>query len=207
MRRLILLLLLLGAAKPPAAPLSAERVVTGDGVTAMTVNGEPVRVLADPAAPGLPLLTQAVADRLGLKLSGKLGIGFVYSVGPTRVSAATKVARTALGGKPEKQRVAWTGRRFSGEVDGTVGPAGLPDAVVRFVLRDARPGERTFALPIEEIGFPASLFGGGWSATYALLDVGGKPMRVRFDPRHPRSLATATAATRIARIGGGALSG
>ena len=204
MLRLVAMTALMAASSPPPA----ERVVTADGVTTtIVVDGVTGQLRVDPAAPGLPLLTQAFADRVGLKMNRRLGIGFIYSVGPTRVSASTRVARVAFGGAPAKQRLGWAGRRFSGAVDGSVGPAGLPEPVVRFVLRSALPGERTVSLPMEEIGFPLSLFGGGWSATHALIEVDGRPMRVLFDPGHARSLANATAAVRLARAFDGTLSG
>ena len=88
-------------------------------------------------------------------------------------------------------------------MDGVVGPGGLPNRVVRFVLGPARPGERTIALPMADEG---GLFG-GWGHSYAVIDLGGAPLRIRFDPHHPRTLATAGAGVRLAaqndaRIGG-----
>ena len=193
---------LMGAKAPPP-----ERVVSGDGVVTIKVNGKSARVRIDPAAAGLPLLTDTAADRLGLKKSRKLGIGFVFTVGTTRLSSKTQVARVDFGGGPAKQRVGWTERPFSAVAEGSVGPAGLPEPVVRFALREPQPGERTFSLPMAEVGFPMNLFGGGWVASSAQIYVGGEPMRIRFDPNHPRSLATAGAAARIARLNDGKLSG
>jgi len=196
-----------GAVLIAASAVPAERTVSGDGIITVKVNGEPVPVRVDPAAPGMPLLTNATGERLGLKMSGKLGIGFIYSVGPTRVSSKTRVARVNFGGGAAKQRIGWSERPFSAVAEGSVGPAGLPEPVVRFVLRAPQPGERTFSLPMTQIGFPLNLFGSGWTASFAIIDVGGQPMRVRFDPYHSRSLATAGAAARLARFHDGTLSG
>lgn len=191
-----------GAAKPPQ-----ERVVAGDGIVDATLNGEPIRLRVDPAAPGMPLMADAIAVRRGFKLDGKWGIGFGFRVGATTVNARTKVARVGYGQAPEKQRVGWTPRAFANVADGTVGPGGLPEPIVRFVLHPARAGERTVTLPMEKPGFPMTLFGGGWMASIGIVEVGGAPMRIRFDPYHPRTLATAGAAVRLAQAYGGALSG
>ncbi|GAA3255764.1 hypothetical protein GCM10020258_14510 [Sphingomonas yabuuchiae] len=48
---------------------------------------------------------------------------------------------------------------------------------------------------------------GGWAERFAIIMVEGQPMRVRFDPHHPRTLANAGAAVRLARAYGGTLSG
>lgn len=199
MRRYACLCLLLAAAPAP------ERVITGDGVIAVTVNGVAGTVRADPAAPGVPLVTKAFAARAHLKDKQRLGIGFGFSIGPTTLWSRTQAVRTSWGGEPDKQRVAWQARRFAPFAEGSVGPAGLPESVIRFVLRPAQAGERRFTLPIQGQGL--QLFGGGWSATYALIDVGGEPMRVLFDPGHPRSLADAGAAMRLAKAQGGTMTG
>lgn len=198
----VLAFLLIGAAGPPR-----ERVVSGDGIIAARLDGDPVRLRIDPAAPGMPLMATAVAEARGLKMGRKLGIGFGFAVGPTRVMSKTQVTRIDYGSGEAKQRVGWTPRAFAAVADGTVGPGGLPDPIVRFVLRPAIAGERTITLPMESIGFPLSLFGGGWAPSIGILQVGGAPMRIRFDPYHARTLATAGAAVRLAKAYGGALSG
>lgn len=195
-------LLLAGSADPPA-----ERVVSGDGIVNVRLNGKLARLRIDPAAPGMPLMADAVADERGFKMGGSLGIGFGFSVGPTTVMSKTQVIRVAYGIKPQKQRVGWTQRPFAIAADGTIGPGGLPEQVVRFVLRPARPGETTITMRMEKLGFPMTLFGGGWIASIGMINVGGTPMRVRFDPYHSRTLATAGAAVRLAKAYGGELSG
>jgi hypothetical protein len=195
-------MLLVGAGPPPA-----ERVVGGDGVVTVTIDGKAVRVRIDPAAPGMPLLIKEVADRLRFKESRRLGVGFVYSVGPVRIMSSTKVARVDFGGGAEKQRMGWADRPFGPAAEGSVGPAGLPERVIRFALRAPQAGERTVSLPMSEVGFPLNIFGSGWVPSFGMINVGGEPLRIRFDPNHPRSLATAGAAVRIARAFGGTLAG
>ena len=197
-----LTLLLIGSANP-----SNERVISGDGIVDVRLNGKPARFRIDPAAPGMPLMADVVAEERGFKMGGSLGIGFGFRVGPTTVMSRTQVVRVGYGIKPEKQRVGWTQRPFAVAADGSIGPGGLPEPVVRFILRPAQPGERTITMRMEKLGFPMTLFGGGWIASIGMVDVGGAPMRVRFDPYHPRTLATAGAAVRLSKVYGGALSG
>ena len=179
-----------------------ELVVTGDGVVAATVNGVSGRIRIDPAVRALPLLSPGWARRAGLR-AGPFGFG--YMVGPLQVDGVTTVTRIAVGpgARALRRRVGWTARPFADNADGVIGPGGMPHQVIRFVLRGPRPGERTTALPlIREGGIFAS-----WGAMYALVDVGGVPLRVRFDANHPRTLATAGAAVRLAQAHDGRIQG
>ena len=193
-------LILLAAALIGAAP-PAEYVVTGDGVAPVVVNGVPGRIRIDPAAPSLAMLAPAYGARVQLRPGP---FAFLYMVGPERVEGRTAVARIGLDGvRPRRRRVGWTQRAYAAEADGVIGPGGLPQAVVRFVLRPSVPGERTVALPLVDEG---GLFG-GWGASYAVIEVGGAPMRVRFDPHQPRTLATAGAGVRLAAAHEGRIAG
>ncbi|HYI48878.1 MAG TPA: hypothetical protein VEX35_10480 [Allosphingosinicella sp.] len=190
------------AAAVPAAGQPGELVVSGDGIVPVTVNGVPARIRIDPAVPALPMLTSDYAGRARLR-GGPFAFG--YMVGPLQVNGRTAVARIAVGAgaRPRKRRVGWTERPFTGAADGVVGPGGLPQQIVRFVLGPSRPGERTVALPMADEG---GLFG-GWGHSYAVIQVGGSPMRVRFDPHHPRTLATAGAGVRLAAANGARIGG
>jgi hypothetical protein len=179
-----------------------ELVVTGDGVVTATVNGVPGRIRIDPAVRALPLLSPGWAQRAGLR-AGPFGFG--YLVGPLQVDGVTTVTRIAVGrgARALRRRVGWTARPFTDDADGVIGPGGMPQQVIRFVLRDPGPGERTTTLPlVREGGVFAS-----WGGMYALVDVGGVPMRVRFDPNYPRTLATAGAAVRLALAHDGRIAG
>jgi hypothetical protein len=199
---LILALALLPAATAATAAQPQELAIAGDGVLPVSVNGESGRIRVDPAAPALPILTAAFAERLHLRPGP---FAFAYLVGPEHVNGRSAVARIAVGAgqRARKRRVGWTSRPYAEGLDGVIGPGGLPQPVIRFVLRPALPGERTVTLPLEDEG---GLFG-GWGATYALIDVGGELLRVRFNPREPRTLATAGAAVRIARANDGTIGG
>ena len=195
-RHAIAALLLLAASSPPA-----ERVVTDDGIVDATVNDMPLRLRIEPGAPGLPLVSQAFATRAALKCGGMLCFGVGYNVGREKAYGKTVVARFGWGaGAAEKRRVGWLSRDYAIPADGAIGPAGLPDPVVRFVLHAPRADERTVALPLEGGG----LFG-GWQPSRGVLIVGAEKIAVRFDPDHPRSLATAAAGVALARAQGGVL--
>lgn len=189
--------LLLTAAAPPS-----ELVVGGDGVVPAIVNGAPGRIRIDPAVPALPMLATGWANRANLR-PGPFAFG--YLVGPEQVDGVSAVARIGVGegATPRRRRVGWTRLPYLTGADGVIGPGGLPQRAIRFVLRPSMPGERTVSFPLVDEG---GLFG-GWGGTYALIEVGGAPMRIRFDPHHPRTLATAGAGVRLAaaldgRIGG-----
>ena len=189
-------LLLLAASSPPA-----ERIVAGDGIVDATVNGLPLRLRIEPGAPGLPLVSQAFAMRAKLTCGGLLCFGVGYNVGREKAYGKTVVTRFGWGtDTAEKRRVGWLSRDYAMSADGAIGPAGLPEPVVRFVLRSPRAGERTVALPMEGGG----LFG-GWQPSRGMLTVGAEKILVRFDPEHPRSLATAAAGVALARAQGGVL--
>jgi hypothetical protein len=177
--------------------------VSGDGIVTVDLNGTAGRIRIDPAAPALPIFTTAFAAERARLRSGPFA--FAYLVGPEQVRGLSAVGRIAVGegARPRKRRVGWAARDYVTGADGVIGPGGLPEDVVRFVLRPARPGERTVALPLEDEG---GLFG-GWGGSYALVDLGGEPIRVRFNPNEPRTLATAGAAVRIANAHEGRVSG
>lgn len=187
--------LLTGAARP-----AQERIVADDGIVDATIAGVSGRIRIEPSGTAMPLITSAYAERAKLK-SGMFS--FDYAVGTQRVYGKTGVAVVDLGTGPFKHRIGWTERPYTTKADGVVGPGGVPEGIVRFVLRTPAPGEHTVALPMTDQGGLAS----GWGERYALIDLGGQPLRIRFDPYHARTLATASAAARIAVAQGGTLQG
>lgn len=180
-----------------ASAPAAERVIT-DTTLAADVGGAPLRLLIDPGAPAMPIISAEAAARAGLK-AGPFAIG--YRVGPVTVAGRSAVGRIGRGGAPAKRRIGWTSAPYAAGYDGAIGPGGLPEPVVRFVLGPARAGERTVALPMESEG---SIFG-NWGAANAVVMVGGTPVRVRFSLRHEASIATAGAALTLANALGGTL--
>jgi len=196
--------------------VAAIRDVPVGGMIAATIDGKPVTLRVDPAAPGLVFVTTAVAERLALK-GGALGLG--YSVGGQGAMQATTVRPMTFGTNAVKRRIGfpsrkhetkgkaadprWVGRPYADVADGSIGPASLPEPVVRILLNAPRTGERTVALPMVDGG---GLLG-KLSGTFAQITIGGQPIRVRFDPYHPRTTVTANAATLIAQAQRGTLAG
>jgi hypothetical protein len=202
--RAAVLVLLFASGAAAVAQLSrgaAEYVVSGNGIVPVNVGGVPGRARIDPAAFAMPLLNTGYANRARLKPGP---FAFVNLVGPQEVRGVTAVARIGVDNAPPlKRRVGWTERPFFEGADATLGPGALRQPVIRFVLRPSLPGERTVALPLVDEGGML----GGWGGLYAMIQVGGQPLRVRFNPYHPHTLATAGAGVRIAashdgRIGG-----
>lgn len=191
--------LILGGA---AAPSNDELVVTGDGVVPAVVNGAPGRIRIDPAVPSIAMLGPEWGGRAGLRPSL---FAFAYLVGPQQVNAVSDVTRIAVGEgtEPRRRRVGWTQLAYAANADGVIGPGGLPQDVIRFVLRDSLPGERTVALPMVDEG---GLFG-GWGHLYGRIELDGRALKIRFDPFHPRTLATAGAAVRLAAAHDGTIGG
>lgn len=190
--------LLISAAGPP----EVELVVAADGIVPATVNGVAGRIRIDPAVPSLPLLSTRWANEAQLN-PGPFAFGML--VGPQQVDGVTAVGRIGVGdgGEVRRRRIGWTRLPYTEAADGVIGPGGVPQRVIRFVLGPARAGERTVSLPLADEG---GLFG-GWGHSYALVDIGGEPMRIRFDPHHPRTLATAGAGVRLAQAFDGRISG
>jgi hypothetical protein len=122
-----------GQPRPPQ-----ERVVSGDAIVTVNVNGAPGRLRIDPAAPALPILTTSYASRARLRAGP---FAFAYLVGPEQVQGLSAVGRIAVGegARPRKRRIGWTARDYVPGADGVIGPGGLPEPVVRFVLRAPRP--------------------------------------------------------------------
>jgi len=207
---------LVGSVALAGETVPAIRDVPVGGMIAATIDGKPVTLRVDPAAPGLVFVTTAVAERLALK-GGALGLG--YSVGGQGAMQATTVRPMTFGINAVKRRIGfpsrkhetkgkvadprWVGRPYADVGDGSIGPASLPEPVVRILLNAPRVGERTVALPMVDGG---GLLG-KLSGTFAQITIGGQPIRVRFDPYHPRTTVTANAATLIAQAQRGTLAG
>ncbi|MBN2970500.1 hypothetical protein JW805_00530 [Roseomonas aeriglobus] len=197
----LLVPVLIGAAPP------VERVVDGDHIVSLRINGVAMRLRVDPAAPSIALVTPEAAERAHLRIGRRLGIGFGYGVGPVTVISSTAVARADFGQGEVKTRVAWASRPFSAVADGTIGPAALPDTVVTVALRAPNANDRTVTLRYDQPGFPMTIFGIGWSYATGEIDLDGQPLNIRFAPNAPRTLATAGAAARLAKAYDGILSG
>ncbi len=182
----------------------SERVVTGEGLVNVRINGQPVTLRIDPAAPAMPLINRSVAENAHLKTKGSWGVGIGYTIGNTTVMSRTQVVRLDLANGYVKRRVGWTSRPFAAVADGSIGPEAFPEMIIRFQLRNPRSGATTVSFPMDRDSAALGILG-NFGATYGQINVGGEPMRVRFDPYHARSLVTAGAGARLARSHDGAI--
>lgn len=188
-----------------AAP-SAERVVSGDATVPVTVAGRALRLRIEPAAPGLPLLPKALAAELGLKGGGIFAVAVRYRIGEENVYGRTATARFGWPGrKAARRKVGWLSRDYVPFANGSIGPAGVPEPVVRFQLQATRPGEVALTLPMDSEGGVAGALFGDWIFLDALVTIGDTPVRMRFDPHSPMTLVTAPAALALARSQGGTM--
>ena len=186
-----------------AGPPARERVVTGDGVVAATVNGASARLRVDPGALGMPIVSAELAARAKLRPGKLLAFGYNFRVGPTLVKGPTAVGGITLDSSSVFRRIAWNELRYQAGVDGVVGPGGLADPVVRFQLRAPIAGERISTLPLVDEGGIV----GSWGGSYAMVTVGAEPYRVRFAPHITRSYVGAASALRVATALGGRVEG
>lgn len=155
-----------------------------------TVNGRPVRLRVNPAAPGYVSLNPDAVARVGLRPSLTR---VATRIGPVRLRGHSKEARVTLGGVTGKRRIIWLDRPSLAEADGAVGPADLPYDRVIFNLGPARPGEARFELPLEyERG----------SGLFFPMTLGDHVVRFAFTTR-AQSMTTAAAGAHIAALHGG----
>lgn len=166
-----------------AAPLTVEGDRTFDAV----VHGVPARIRIDPGAPSMPVINPDMAARASV--NGGL-LSPRASIGPVRLTGKSSVLSFDLAGSgPFDRRASWFDARWVEGADGTIGPGGMPAAIVRFQLRAAQPDERSVSLPLADFG---------WSGMGVRVDVGGQPLVVRFTPEREYSVATASAGALIA---------
>ncbi len=154
--------------------------------------------------PGLALVAPTLKEELGLKKPGLFGLGVCYGIGHQSACGGTHVVQFGwMGEKAGKRRIGQMSRAYQPPADGTIGPAGLSESVVRFALHAAHDGERTVTLPMHG---GDGLFG-SWFPIDGMARIGGVPMYIRFDPYHPRSLANASAAIALAASHNGVMTG
>lgn len=178
---------------------SSELLVEGEGIVTAKINDVSLQMRIDPGAVAMPLITAAAAERTKLKAGP---FNFEYLIGPRRVTGKSAVARINFGQGTMKRRVGWTDAPYSSGVEGIIGPGLLPEKLIRFQLRPSQEGESTISLPMVGQGGLESR----WGSQFAMIEIGGAPMRIQFEPARKRSIATANAGVRIAAAYSGQLS-
>lgn len=177
------------------APLTDLSVRLGDTV-AMTINDQPVRIRLAPDAVSVPTLNADAADKIGLKPSM---VGYVYFIGPVKISLRTDKVKYQVADASFKSRTAFSDRQVADGAEGVAGPATFPFRRTIFVLRDPQAGDQAITFKLDK--------GLGLSQTGVRIDVGGRPVYAAFSLDRAESVVTATGGQWIADANGGQFNG
>jgi hypothetical protein len=128
--------------------------------------------------------------------------GPIGNVGPTVIQGEGAPYRFRMGDRRLDSMTRWSDLSFVADADCGIGPGGLPDPVVRFVLHPPQAGEHAAALP-----FLAQYRGDDDGGIDGRIDVAGSRIGVVFDLQAVLTRATASAAWPIAAAQGGHLEG
>lgn len=181
-----------------AADQPTSLTLSGDNTVSVTINGEQVRIKADPAYAGLVTVNPDVVARARLKPSM---IGGLHFVGPVRLAFRSDAAKLDFDFGATKHRVMWPDRPIVSGVDGIAGPNALPWSRLTFVIGPKLEGEQEIDLPLEVAG-PF-----GWRGSITKLKLGDQEINVWFSLMLPQSLATAGLGAELARTNGGEMNG
>jgi hypothetical protein len=158
--------------------------LTGDHTIAVTIEGQPFKLLVDPDIGGSRVLNADAATKLGLK--GSM-IGGRHMVGPVKLTANSNVLNYDFGDVQDKKRTFWLADGAATEqAAGTISPSALPYPVVRFQLGVPVAGEKLYILPLAD---------GGNNAT---LTLAGNSVAVGFNLLRNETLVTASTGVLIA---------
>ena len=167
--------------------------LTGDYTIDVSIDGQSFKLLVDPDIGGSRVLGSAAASKLGL--IGSM-IGGRHMVGPVKLTANSNVLNYDFGDVKDKQRTFWLADGAATDrAAGMIAPAALPYPVVRFHLREAVAGEKTYTLPLADDGKNAALM------------VGGNSVAVGFNLLRNETLVTASTGVLIADAYQGAFVG
>lgn len=181
-----------------AADQPTSMTLSGDNIVSVTINGEQVRIKADPAYSGLVTVNPDVVARARLKPSM---IGAMHFVGPVRLTFRSDAAKLDYGFGVSKRRVMWPDRPIVSGVDGIAGPNALPWSRLTFTTGPKADGEQEIDLPLEVSG-PFGLRG-----SITKLRLGDQEINAWFSLMLPQSLATAGLGAELARTNGGEMTG
>lgn len=182
-------------AATPAAAQDLTLSAADRYILPVEVNGQPLRLRVDPAAPGYVLLNPATVARLGLR--GSM-IGSVTHVGPVTLKGGSNSVTMRVGAVATKPRAVWIDREVAPGADGMISPEMLPYATVIFELAAARPGEIESRLALD---FSR---GGGLAHVFP---AGERRLGFTFTLAEPHSMSTAAAGVLLATLNGGDWSG
>jgi hypothetical protein len=167
--------------------------LTDDYTIAVTIDGQPFKLLVDPDIGSSRVLNSDTATKLGLK--GSM-IGGRHMVGPVKLTANSNALDYDFGDVKDKKRTFWLGDRpATDRAAGTISPAALPYTIVRFKLGEPIAGEKLYTLPLAD---------GGHNAT---LMVAGNAIAVGFNLLRNETLVTASTGVLVAENYQGSFTG
>lgn len=125
--------LLCTAASAPASLQHDTLVVGPDHAVVVTIDGRPARFVMLANGGYHPILDRA-SDRIRKRAA-------------TAIDDVTNV-HFAVGGRPVSNYAFSSAKPIPGRYEAAIGPYSVPQRVVTFQLRAAKPGERAYALPL-----------------------------------------------------------
>jgi hypothetical protein len=190
---------------PPPPPLPPLVLDAAAPIITVEIAGQPVRLRVDPGSTRFVELNASAAKRLDLANPNRLVGEQPADIGTTR----TEVGKVTVAQQTSEELIAYEGRLLPLSVawgkgddiagaDGTILPTMLPQDEVRFVLRQAGPGDVTAALPLRWVGARGLLAG---------IPAGKHAVDVTFSLITPQSVTTAAAAAWLAESNRGKLVG
>lgn len=180
-----------------ASAAAQERIIDAtDPVLQFEIDDQPVALEVAPDGAGNPVLSAALARRLGLKGSMVAG---VHMVGATRVEAESNLVRIDFGdGKRKKRRIFFLDADWHHLGEGRMGPSSLPEPIITYRLRNPVAGEREITLPLVEHD-RAGLF--------TRFPVGDRDFPAYFTFDRAETMANASAGAVLAQAFGGRMEG
>lgn len=189
-----LLLLTTSGAAPIELEVQPERPVEG------TVEGKPIVVRVESSGLNRLTLASPTVARLGIKPAPLFGKAELRLAGRKELTGYNRPVDFAIAGAVGKTRAFWLSEADLGGAEATIGPWGVPQSRVRFVLGGRNDGAKTYRFP---------LGGDINSQAYTMLSGNGVTFAVAFQSAGPRKLPIASAAMGafLAKVFGGHVSG
>jgi len=176
------------ASGPVSGPLPDELVLEGDNITAVLINGQPLRLEVSAEAFGPPQINPEAAARLLLEQTSRRGWRF----GPVVVLGSAASALADFGAGPAPLTVSWSDSPASDKADGVIGVHHLPYSRVTFALHARQADETVESFPLKRAG------GNRNTRLGTEVVVGKKRLMMIFVPERAENLITAPTANFIA---------
>lgn len=199
-RWIAMTLLASGAAVAADAPTGQELTIVPGTPIAATVDGRPARLLVGSGRVDRLTLDADYVAAATIKPTLLMGRVELSVGGRVEFEGRNRPVTLAVAGATRHARAYWFATAPDRGADGSVGPWGLPQDRVSFVLGSARADDTVFRLTLH--GSPAD-------NSYAIVGLDGQGIGLSFDvedgERFP--VATAAAGALIAKAFGGAVEG